>query len=288
MVIPKKVAGPVQQGKPFLLNLPELYPAGVINGILYGGPGVGKTGTALTARDYEHLRPILVIAFDSIDPTIIKFSNEFVKTLDVIEEMKSRNITISMMMPSLLRELDKKIPFKTVLLDNISKLMNPLIFRDIMAEAEVLAKARGRDHDPDVMEMQDYNRATNRVYGFLERARSNSLKNGYNLILTARERIDYIKTQSYEGDFYYPDLSPELRRLILHEYDFCFHMESGTSLQAVEGSQVKKSISVRYLHTKDKSDRVCKTKIGGLESKIKNPTLDILYQAYLKESNGHG
>jgi len=242
----------------------------LVNGIIYGGINAGKSFLLGTASWSEVLQPCLIVTFDRMDPTLSLFKDKPVKVIDAERVCKDRNITISSFMETLIKELRQEKRFKFVGLDNISKLYNPLLLRSVLAEA---LKNTHHNHDKELLEQQDYLRATTRLYDWMDAIRGISQSRGFHLFVTARERSAYIEAPDFTGDIFYPDLSPEVRRLISHEFDFCFRMTVDTRLRKNAKGKTERR-EVRYLYTLARMGTVIKSRGEKLPDKLVDPTAE--------------
>lgn len=263
-----------------LKDLNRDIPTPVFNGLLYGSGGSGKTELICSAIESEELSPVLIITCESMDPTLLKYQKLGVEVFDIPTYMRENNIRATSVMKKLVKEIkDGNLPFRTIGFDGGSKLVNPIIYREVLQESKRSAESKNRSHDEEIMEQSDYLRCTSRVFDWIESIRISCIKHRINFILTAREKIEDLVTPSYEGDFYYPDFNPELRRLVLHEFDFCYHMMAGTKLfDKSSTNKTKISKKVWYLYTSPMSDRVIKSKLDGLQPKVINAKLMDIYK----------
>lgn len=257
--------------------------AKVVNGIIYGPSGGGKTFLLGSASEQEELRPALIVTFDGIDPTLSKFPKA--QVLDFPHLALTTGSSVSKLMDKLVSELNNMEPsrYNFVGLDNISKLVNPLMKREIIKKAVAATRNRATPHDPNVLELQDYQVITNMVYDWLDAIRLISMDKNFHLFVTAREKDDYIETSEYTGDIFFPDMPPELRRLATYEFDFVYRLRHGARMIKKPGETKPQKQEVRFLMTRFKSSFTIKDRIHTLPDKTIDPSAWVIIKAL---SNG--
>lgn len=272
-------------------------------GLIYGVAGVGKTRFIITAAENEATSPVLIISYDGKDKTVKRFEtskNVSIDFLDVPRVAKDKNLTISRITEEIVKDLlYSKIKYRTVGFDGVSKLVNPLVYRDIISEESA---RRSGSHDPEIPDEFDYKRANIRVFNWLEQLKFASSVKNFHLFLTAREKNENVIMENYEGSLFYVDLPPTLRNLVMHEFDFVYRLGFDTALVEIKGKTVRKVVikegkaipvdvpkktkeMVRVLYTKPRAGMVIKAKEEAfLPKKLVNPTMTSLFNSlYSKE-----
>ena len=244
----------------------------ITTGIIFSDTGLGKTYLTCTASKVSKLRS-LIVTMDRYDETLPLFPD-----IDVLDLPGSVNGGIDIAMRALIKELrtsNKRWDF--VGLDSVSKLMHLSKFElnhsEYAKDLKNVNLADWQKHDPDIPEQRDYLKITNRITDYLWDLRSIAIKKGFHLFVTAWERFEYVEDGNYT--FYYPDMSPELGRLIIHEYGFCGRLTVKRKLiKGVKGGEKAKAVRERTLHLDAKNTRL-KNRVG-LPSSLINPSVAMM------------
>lgn len=254
-----------------LTDLDRMDQVDSINGVVYGPASGGKTHLLTTAAEQFMT---LIITYDKKDPVLVKQVAKYPGKIDVIDIpriAKGRRKTISETTEALISEIEKSstLKYQFVGLDGLSKLINPYVRRDMLAEYKTDDK-----HDPDVLNEFDYNRVNARVYNWIERLRNASIDKKFHLILTARERTEEISMSANDYyTIYYPDFSPELRRLVMYEFDFCYRLDTKKMLVEDPTTHKKRNQLVRVLQTTSSQEVKVKDRFERKIGKLTRPTV---------------
>lgn len=246
----------------------------VKTGFIYADPGKGKTHLLCTAQEVFPPERVLIITFDRYDETLEKFPN--VHVLDIL----SINGTTSEKMASLVSELrigPRKYDF--IGYDSISKRVR-IARREIVAAELAKDKTRFPNspekwHDPDIPEQRDHQRVGEVVYGEMSDLRDVCINKQIHLFIVAWERSEYVETGQFTGDFYYPDMPPELSRVMAHDFSFVSRLiveeraVSRTKGGSRGGQIVKEETRVLVSHG---NEGVYKNRVGFLD-RLENPTV---------------
>lgn len=120
-----------------------------IKGLIYGQPGAGKTYLGCTMPE-----PIILLTEgDVARPTILRAQKDLGKKVPIWPIASVKDLEQAYLY---LRNGDHS--FKSVVLDSITD-MN----RIVMEEAVGSAKARKAEHDPDLLDIKDWNRVDQRM-----------------------------------------------------------------------------------------------------------------------------
>ena len=242
----------------------------ITTGVVYGDTGIGKTFLTATASKIPELRS-LIVTMDRYDETLPMFPE-----IDVLDLPGSVSGGIDAAMRALIKELrTSRKQWDFVGFDSVSKLLHVSKFE--LNHAEYAKDQKNPNlkeyqwHDEDVPEQRDYLKLTNRITDYLWDLRSIAIKKGFHLFITAWERSEWTDS----GDYYFPDMNPELCRLILHEYGFCGRLTvKRKRIKAVKGGEKARVVKERTLRLDAKDARV-KNRVG-LPSSLINPSVAMM------------
>ena len=280
---------------PITSMIEKTYDKYFLSGIIYGAQNVGKTHFLASALEYGKTTPVLIITCDSKDPTIKKIRKEASSNISVIDipkrVLKSNSNSIIEVMESIVSSLEASSigggsnnteRFKFVGFDGLSKLIQPFLYAEIVRDECEKDNSR---HDPHLPMQQDYKRATYLVIDWVTRLKAASAKKGFHLVFTAREKEESLETDDYDGLLVVPDLPPELRRLVLHELDFCFRLRCSSTMAKSNTGKGSVRTRVRKLYTVERDGLVVKDKSLCVPDKMLEPTVKRVYESFCEDLN---
>ena len=192
----------------------------VATGCIYGDVGSGKTHLLCTAAEYFDPKKVLICTLDREDETLAKFAEQGLKVLDLIKasEVKKGAVDIHSTCKALLKTLRTQGNWEFVAFESVSK---------VSALQRMLSIAE-RDGG-DIPEQRDYGIAQNRIVDFMWNLRNAAISKGFHLFITAWEKDEWIDTPDSTSDGYsrwYPDMPPEMGRVLRHDWSFLGRMQS--------------------------------------------------------------
>ncbi len=248
-------------------------PVKVACGCVYGDIGMGKTHLICTACEFFDPKRVLIVTLDREDETLSKFRDKGLQVLDLLKlaPTKKGAVDVQTVSKDLLKYLRTQGKYDFVAYDSVSKLSH---LQRMLSIAE-------RDGG-DIPEQRDYGIAQNRVVDFMWNLRNAAISKGFHLFITAWEKDEWIDTPDSTSEGYsrwFPDLPPEMGRLLRHDWSFVGRIQS-TRSNVSAGSkgatiQTKASYSTELVfnaRTSMGKDRI------GFPGTVKNPTIKSLLE----------
>lgn len=182
-------------------------------GMIYGDIGTYKTTLLCSAAEYFDPSRILLISLDRFDETLSRFPK--VPALDLIGTSPNRSLWEKLR--SLRTELKQKGEnYDFIGFDSVSKL-NHLMRIEVVKER---AKENNKE-STGVPTQPDYLLTQSRISEIFWEFREIAISKGFHFWYTAWERSEYLEEDDgWKGFVYYPDLPPELGRLLRHDQAF--------------------------------------------------------------------
>lgn len=240
-------------------------------GCIYGDVGMGKTHLLCTAAEYFDPARVLIISLDREDETLSKFAEKGIKVLDLIKvaPVSKGAVDIHSANKELLKYLRTQGQYDFVGYDSVSKLS---ALQRMLSIAE-------RDGG-DIPEQRDYGVAQNRVVEFMWSLRNAAILRNFHLFITAWEKDEWIdQPESAAGGYsrWFPDLPPEMGRLLRHDWSFIGRMQASRS--NVNAGSKGATINTQTKYTTELVFNA-KASVGkdrvGFPGTVKQPTIKLL------------
>lgn len=240
-------------------------------GCIYGDVGTGKTHLLCTASEYFDPKKVLICTLDREDETLAKFADKGLQVLDLIKasDKVKGAIDINSTCKALLKTLRTQGNWDFVGIESASKLST-------LQRMQSIAERDGGD----IPEQRDYGIAQNRVVDFMWNLRNAAIQKGFHLFITAWEKDEWIDTPDSTSEGYsrwYPDLPPEMGRVLRHDWSFLGRMQStrsnvtaGSKGATIQTHAAYSTELVFNARTSMGKDRV------GFPGTVKNPSIKLL------------
>ncbi len=252
-------------------------PAGITTGAIFGDVGTFKTTLLCSACEAFDPGRVLIITCDRFDQTIQRLKPRYIDLMAAKSGQPLWN-----KLQSLVTELRQKDTgtFDFLGLDGVSKLAKLLL----------IDARQARDEHADATsyyEQRDYGRVTSQLSEIFWSIREIAIAKGFHFWWTAWERWEFIEAPDGKSKGYFrffPDLTPELGRVLRHDLDFVGRaiVESsrvGTGISNGRPTTAAKDISV--IQFGSRKEAAVKNRVG-FPDRMENPTVGKL----LEESKG--
>lgn len=221
------------------------------NTMIYGESGTGKTTLAGSAIEVPEMRPVI---FLDIEGGTISLRDKYPEVekvridswddlVDVYTELKNSSVN----------------RYKTVVLDSVSEL-EEFGMEEIMGRAVKKAQAEGEERDPDLPQIGEHGKSSQRMRKVIRRFRDLPM----NTIFTALERVDVDKKGRRTIK---PRLSPKLASQVSGFLDVVLYMYKKEIEEEIR--RVVLSDATDEVIAKDRTNRIPQT--------ITDPTMSVIY-----------
>ncbi len=153
---PEAKAGEKKDDFPFTITRPGADQVKALRLLVHGDPGIGKTFLCGTAADSEHTSPVL---FVDTEGGTLSIAGKDVDVIRVDSWQSAQQLVVH------LRR--NKGRWKTIVIDSLTELQK-MIMADILKTNMLEGK---RSHDPDIPEMRDWGRNSERIRKFVRALR---------------------------------------------------------------------------------------------------------------------
>lgn len=250
-------------------------PAGITTGAIFGDVGTFKTTLLCSACEAFDPERVLIITCDRFDQTIQRLKPRYI---DLMAAKSSQSLWDKLR--SLVTELRQKDKgtFDFLGLDGVSKLAKLLL----------IDARQARDEHADATsyyEQRDYGRVTSQLSEVFWSLRDIAIAKGFHFWWTAWERWEFIEAPDTKSKGYFrffPDLTPELGRVLRHDLDFVGRaIVESTRVGAGGGSLTTVSKDISVIQFGSRKEAAVKNRVG-FPDRMENPTVGKL----LAESKG--
>ncbi|KKM46612.1 hypothetical protein LCGC14_1559560 [marine sediment metagenome] len=250
-------------------------PAGITTGAIFGDVGTFKTTLLCSACEAFDPERVLIITCDRFDQTIQRLKPRYI---DLMAAKSSQSLWDKLR--SLVTELRQKDKgtFDFLGFDGISKLAKLLL----------IDARQARDEHADATsyyEQRDYGRVTSQLSEVFWSLREIAIAKSFHFWWTAWERWEFIDAPDAKSKGYFrffPDLTPELGRVLRHDLDFVGRaVVESTRVGAGGGSLTTVSRDVSVVQFGSRKEAAVKNRVG-FPDRMENPTVGKL----LAESKG--
>jgi|SRR5882724_1050518 len=243
----------------------------LINQLIYGRPGSGKTRLAATAALCKAMSPVMFVNAEAGANTIKQVS----KDIMILPDPSVRGSVTWEEFEIVYDELDRQCyntkdgcDYKTVVVDTGTELQK--INMDWVMKGTISSHP---DRDPDVPALHDWGKSTNRMRLYLRRFRDLPI----NFILICHEQDD----RDNRGTLWKkPDLPGKLTNQVAGLFDQVMYLYTK---QQQTGDESKATEIIRILMTGALEGYVTKDRSGNLPLLVQDPNMSDLYNMITKE-----